>query len=49
MRNRLTQISYEIIVRYNDGRFGVIDTRYGADLRVGDRVKVVRNEIQLDV
>jgi len=49
MRNRLTEISYEIIVRYNDGRFGVVDTRYGADLRVGDRVKVVRNEIQLDV
>jgi hypothetical protein len=49
MRSRLTEISYEIIVRYNDGRFGVVDTRYGADLRVGDRVKVVRNEIQLDV
>ncbi|HEX4984784.1 MAG TPA: hypothetical protein VFV71_01805 [Burkholderiales bacterium] len=49
MRNRLTEISYEVIVRYNDGRYGLVDTRYGADLRVGDRVKVVRNQIELDL
>lgn len=49
MRDRLTEISYEVIVRYNDGRFGVVDTRYGAELRVGDPVKVVRNQIELDI
>jgi hypothetical protein len=48
MRDRLTEISYEVIVRYNDGRYGVVETRYGADLRVGDRVKVDRNKIDLD-
>ena len=49
MRDRLTEISYEVIVRYNDGRYGVIETRYGADLRVGDPVKVDRNKIELDL
>jgi hypothetical protein len=49
MRDRLTEISYEVIVRYNDGRYGVVETRYGADLRVGDRVRVDRNKIELDL
>jgi hypothetical protein len=49
MRQRLTEISYEVIVRFNDGRYGVVETRDGADLRVGDPVKVVRNQIQLDI
>lgn len=49
MRDRLTEISYEVTVRYNDGRYGLVDTRYGADLRVGDRVKVDRNNIELDL
>ena len=48
MRDRLTEISYEVMVRYNDGRYGVVETRYGADLRVGDRVKVIQNKIELD-
>jgi len=48
MRDRLTEISYEVTVRYNDGRYGVLETRYGADLRVGDRVKVIQNKIELD-
>ncbi len=49
MRQRLTEISYEVIVRFNDGRYGVVETRDGADLRVGDPVKVIRNQIQLDL
>ena len=48
MRDRLTEISYEVTVRYNYGRYGVLETRYGADLRVGDCVKVIRNKIELD-
>jgi len=49
MRSRLTEISYEVIVRYNDGRYGLVETRYGSDLRVGDPVKVVRNQIELNL
>lgn len=49
MRDRLTEISYEVAVRYNDGRYGLVETRYGADLRVGDPVKVDRNKIELDL
>jgi hypothetical protein len=37
-----------VTVRYNDGRYGVIETRDGADLRIGDRVRVDRNKIDLD-
>jgi hypothetical protein len=48
MRDRLSEISYEVTVRYNDGRYGVLETRDGADLRVGDRVKVIDNKIDLD-
>jgi len=48
MRDRLNEISYEVTVRYNDGRYGVLETRDGADLRVGDRVKVIDNKIDLD-
>lgn len=49
MRRRLTEISYEVIVRFNDGRYGLVETRDGADLRRGDPVKVIRNQIQLDI
>ena len=49
MRDRLTEFSYEVVVRYTDGRYGVVETRDGADLRIGDRVKVFRNKIELDL
>lgn len=49
MRDRLTEISYEVTVRFNNGRYNTLETRYGADLRVGDRVRVVDNKIELDV
>jgi len=49
MRDQLTEISYEVTVRYNDGRYGLVETRYGADLRVGDPVKVQHNKIELDL
>ena len=49
MRDQLTEISYEVTVRYNDGRYGLVETRYGADLRVGDPVKVRHNKIELDL
>ena len=49
MRDRLVEISYEVTVRFNDGRYRVMETRDGADLRVGDPVKVVNNKIELNV
>ena len=49
MRDSLVEISYEVTVRFNDGRYGVVETRTGADLRVGDPVKVVNNKIELNV
>lgn len=49
MRKQFTEISYEVIVRYEDGRYGLVETRYGADLRVGDPVKVTNNKIELNI
>ncbi len=49
MRDSLVEISYEVTVRFNDGRNRVLETRDGVDLRVGDPVKVVNNKIELNV
>jgi len=49
MRDRLVEISYEVTVRFNDGREAVVETRNGVDLRVGDPVKVINNKIELNV
>jgi len=49
MRDSLVEISYEVTVRFNDGRYRVLETRDGVDLRVGDAVKVVNNKIELNV
>ncbi len=49
MRDSLLEISYEVTVRFNDGRYGVVETRDGVDLRVGDPVKVINNKIELNV
>jgi len=49
MRDRLVELSYEVTVRFNDGRYRVLETRDGADLRVGDPVKVINNKIELNV
>lgn len=49
MRDSLVEISYEVTVRFNDGRYRVVETRDGVDLRVGDPVKVVSNKIELNL
>jgi len=49
MRDSLLEISYEVTVRFNDGRYGVVETRDGVDLRIGDPVKVINNKIELNV
>ncbi len=46
MQQRLIEISYEITVRFDDGRFGLIEQEDPDDLRVGDRVKVVKGRVE---
>lgn len=47
MRQRILEIGYEIVVRYDDGRFGLIEEDDPGSLRVGDRVRVVDNRVEL--
>jgi hypothetical protein len=47
MRQRILEIGYEIVVRYDDGRFGLIEQDDPGALRVGDRVRVVDNRVEL--
>ena len=47
MRQRILQISYEVLLRYDDGRSGLIEIEDASSFRVGDRVKVVNNQLEL--
>jgi hypothetical protein len=47
MRQRLLEIVYEVTVRYDDGRFGVLELPDASRFRVGDRVRVVDNQLEL--
>lgn len=40
MRRRILQITYEVAVAFDDGRFGVIELQDIGDFRRGDRVRV---------
>ena len=46
MQQRYIELSYEIIVRFDDGRFGLIEQQDTDGLRVGDRVQVVDKQVQ---
>jgi hypothetical protein len=46
MQQRFIELSYEITVRFDDGRYGLIEQADPGDLRVGDRVKVVKGLVQ---
>lgn len=45
MQQRFTEITYEVIVRFDDGRFGSIEQDDASDLRVGDRVMVADKKV----
>lgn len=45
MQQRFTEITYEVIVRFDDGRFGSIEQDDASDLRVGDRVVVADRKV----
>jgi hypothetical protein len=47
MRDRLLEIIYEVTVRYDDGRYGLVELSDASRFRVGDRVRVVDNQLQL--
>ena len=47
MRRRILQITYEVTVAYDDGRFGLIELQDAGDFRVGDRVKVDGSRLEL--
>jgi len=46
MQQRFIELSYEITVRFDDGRYGLIEQADADELRVGDRVKVVKGLVQ---
>jgi hypothetical protein len=41
LTQRITQISYEIVVEFDDGQFARIEQELLGDLRVGDKVRMV--------
>ncbi|HEY7761092.1 MAG TPA: hypothetical protein VIA64_16880 [Burkholderiales bacterium] len=47
MRQRILEVAYEIVVAYEDGRFGLIEQAERGTLRVGDRVRVVDDRVEL--
>ncbi len=46
MQQRFIEISYEITVRFDDSRYGLIEQADPGDLRVGDRVKLVKGRLE---
>jgi hypothetical protein len=46
MQQRFVEISYEITVRFDDGRYGLIEQSDQGDLRVGDRVRLVKGTLE---
>jgi outer membrane lipoprotein SlyB len=47
MRQRMLEIVYEVTLRYDDGRFGLVELPDASRFRVGDRVRVVDNQLEL--
>jgi hypothetical protein len=46
MKHRYIDITYEISVKFDDGRFGLIEQDDPNDLRVGDRVILVKRRLE---
>jgi hypothetical protein len=47
MRQRILEITYELTVRFDDGRFGIIELQDIGDFRVGDRVRVDGQQLEM--
>jgi hypothetical protein len=46
IRKKMVETEYEVVVRYDDDRFTVLRVRDIANMRVGDRVRVIQNRIE---
>ena len=46
MKHRYIDITYEFSVRFDDGRFGLIEQEDADDLRVGDRVILIKRRLE---
>ena len=46
MQRRYVDLTYEVTVRFDDGRFGLIEQDNINDLRVGDRVIVLNRRVE---
>ena len=46
MQQRFVEITYEMTVRFDDGRYGLIEQADPGDLRVGDRVRLVKGRLE---
>jgi hypothetical protein len=46
MQRRYIDLTYEVTVRFDDGRFGLIEQDNVGDLRVGDRVIVLNMRVE---
>jgi hypothetical protein len=47
MRQRILEIVYEVTVRFDDGRFGLVELSDASGFRVGDRVRLVDDQLEL--
>jgi hypothetical protein len=47
MRQRLLEIVYEVTLRFDDGRYGLLELNDVSRFRVGDHVRVVDNQLEL--
>jgi len=46
MKHRYIDVTYEVSVRFDDGRFGLIEQDEVGDLREGDRVIVLKRKVE---
>jgi hypothetical protein len=47
MRQRIREIVYEVTLRFEDGRYGSLEQEDVGSFRVGDRVRVTDNRMEL--
>ena len=47
MRNRVLNVFYEVVLRYDDERLRQLEVTEIGDVRVGDRVRVVDNRLEV--
>jgi hypothetical protein len=46
MQQRFTEITYEVVVLFDDGRYGLFEQDDASNLRVGDRVEIVSKRVE---